>query len=105
MEELLEILEKEELIESEEESKIIKIQEIKEKKEETKKDTKTKEKSEKKEENSPDYKAKSKNYTPYHPVQENLESSYFPPGVLGFAKPSTGEAFVNPDVYGKVCNF
>ena len=32
----------------------------------------------------------------------HLESKYFPPGVLGFAKPSTGEAFVNPEVYGQM---
>ena len=36
----------------------------------------------------------------YFPVQEHLENRYFPPDVLGFAKPSTGEAFINQDVYG-----
>jgi hypothetical protein len=38
----------------------------------------------------------------YFPVKEHLEKRYFPPGVLGFARPSTGEAFVNPEVYGRM---
>ena len=38
----------------------------------------------------------------YFPVKEHLESRYFPTGVLGFAKPTTDEAFVNPDVYGQM---
>lgn len=95
MEELLEILEEEELFELEEEDFAQTEDETEEIKEE---DTQEQEKSEKKQ----DYQSKSKTYTPYHPVEENLESSYFPPGVLGFAKPSTGEAFVNPDVYGQM---
>ncbi|MBD3156098.1 MAG: hypothetical protein GF368_05610 [Candidatus Aenigmarchaeota archaeon] len=91
MEELLEILEEEEPTESEE-LESIQFEEEKEQKEDSNGE---------KEQKRP-YQSEPKNYTPYHPVQENLESTYFPPGLLGFTKPSTGEAFVNPDVYGQM---
>jgi hypothetical protein len=43
-----------------------------------------------------------KTSSPYFPVKDHLENRYFPPGVLGFANPSTGEAFVNQNVYGSM---
>ncbi len=95
MEELLEILEEEEFLELEEEDLVQTEEETEEIKDQ---DAQEKGESEKKQ----GYQSKTQNYNSYHPVDENLESSYFPPGVLGFAKPSTGEAFVNPDVYGQM---
>lgn len=92
MDESLDFSEDENLIQNEEKVDIVQVQE-----EEKQEKDSSKENEEKR-----SYESGSKTYTPYHPVQENLESNYFPPGVLGFAKPSTGEAFVNPDVYGEM---